>query len=113
MLLLGILGIGGALWELTRSAPGTTNTVINGGPAQIVDYWLTVQRRRDSKDYKEPFDSSGQEIFENGWRSWVNIQSAQPGVLYLLNEGIGTQHSAISIADENGIRAFGSLLDVD
>jgi serine/threonine protein kinase len=89
MLLLGVIGVAGAVWEWTRSKSDTTSTVNPALPSRTIVYWLTVQRMREGKEYKDPFDSSGQEIFENDWRFWVNLQSEQPGVLYLLNEGIG------------------------
>jgi serine/threonine protein kinase len=52
-----------------------------------LNYWLTVQKMRDGKPYQEPFESSGQEIFENGWKFRFNASSPQAGHLYLLNEG--------------------------
>ncbi|MDQ2855405.1 MAG: hypothetical protein M3R68_03685, partial [Acidobacteriota bacterium] len=39
------------------------------------------------KAYDRPFETSGQEIFENGWKFQLNISSPQAGYLYLLNEG--------------------------
>jgi len=42
---------------------------------------------RAGKTYQEPFESSGQEIFENGYKFRLNISSPQAGYLYLLNEG--------------------------
>ena len=50
-------------------------------------YSLTVQKMRDGKPYQSEFDSSGQEIFENGWKFRMNLFSPQEGYLYLLNEG--------------------------
>src|SRR6185369_4678989 len=50
-------------------------------------YSLTVQKMRDSKPYQGEFESSGQEIFENGWKFRMNLDSPQEGYLYLLNEG--------------------------
>jgi serine/threonine protein kinase len=50
-------------------------------------YSLTVQKMRDGKPYQNEFDSSGQEIFENGWKFRMNLFSPQEGYLYLLNEG--------------------------
>jgi len=50
-------------------------------------YSLTVQKMRDSKPYQSEFESSGQEIFENGWKFRMNLDSPQEGYLYLLNEG--------------------------
>jgi serine/threonine protein kinase len=50
-------------------------------------YSLTVQKMRDNKPYQDQFESSGQEIFENGWKFRMNLTSPQDGYLYLLNEG--------------------------
>ncbi len=55
--------------------------------ARSVNYGLTVQKMRDGKPYQDSFESSGQEIFENGWKFRMNIDSPQTGYLYLLNEG--------------------------
>jgi len=56
-------------------------------PERSLAYSLNVQKMRDSKPYQDPFDSSGQEIFENGWKFRMNLFSPQEGYLYLLNEG--------------------------
>ncbi|HSS20365.1 MAG TPA: protein kinase [Pyrinomonadaceae bacterium] len=52
-----------------------------------VKYSLTVQKMRDGKPYHEPFESSGQEIFENGYKFRLNVSSPQAGYLYVFNEG--------------------------
>ena len=52
-----------------------------------LSYKLTVQKMRDGRPYQEEFESSGQEIFENGWKFRMNMNSPQTGYLYLLNEG--------------------------
>jgi hypothetical protein len=57
------------------------------GPEQSLAYSLTVQKMRDGKPYQDTFESSGQEIFENGWKFRMNLNSPQEGYLYLLNEG--------------------------
>jgi serine/threonine protein kinase len=54
---------------------------------QSLAYSLTVQKMRDGKPYQAEFESSGQEIFENGWKFRMNLSSPQEGYLYLLNEG--------------------------
>jgi hypothetical protein len=62
---------------------------IFGGRAseRSLTYSLTVQKMRDGKPYQSEFESSGQEIFENGWKFRLNVTSPQDGYLYLLNEG--------------------------
>ena len=42
---------------------------------------------RNGRPYQEEFESSGQEIFENGWKFRMHMNSPQTGYLYLLNEG--------------------------
>lgn len=59
------------------------------GRERSVNYSLTVQKMRDGKNYQGEFESSGQEIFENGWRFRMNFSSPEDGYLYLLNEGSG------------------------
>jgi hypothetical protein len=59
-------------------------------------YFLTVQKMREGKPYQEPFQSSGQEIFENGYHFRLNVTTPRDGYLYVFNEG----------ADENGAVSF-------
>jgi serine/threonine protein kinase len=63
--------------------PGTTNPA----PERSFAYSLTVQKMRNGKPYNEPFRSSGQEIFESGYKFRLNVSSPQPGYLYVFNEG--------------------------
>jgi serine/threonine protein kinase len=60
-----------------------------GGPVaeRSLAYSLTVQKMRDGQPYQEPFESSGQEIFENGYKFRLNLSSPQSGYLYVFNEG--------------------------
>jgi serine/threonine protein kinase len=50
-------------------------------------YWLNVQKMREGKPYQEAFLSSGKEIFETGYKFRLNVSSAEPGFLYVFNEG--------------------------
>lgn len=56
-------------------------------PTRTLTYSLTVQKMREGKPYQEPFQSSGQEIFESGYRFRLNVTSHQPGYFYVFNEG--------------------------
>jgi serine/threonine protein kinase len=78
VLLVAIAGGGVAIWK--RSS-------LRGTREQSLAYSLTVQKMRDGKPYQDEFGSSGQEIFENGWKFRMNLASPQEGYLYLLNEG--------------------------
>jgi serine/threonine protein kinase len=60
---------------------------VSGVREQSLAYSLTVQKMRDGKPYQGEFESSGQEIFENGWKFRMNLSSPAEGYLYLLNEG--------------------------
>ena len=60
---------------------------LSGTREQSLAYSLTVQKMRDGKPFQDEFESSGQEIFENGWKFRMNLSSPQEGYLYLLNEG--------------------------
>lgn len=63
---------------------------IFGGRERSLTYTLTVQKMRDGKPYQTEFESSGQEIFENGWKFRFNLDSQESGYLYLINEGPAT-----------------------
>jgi hypothetical protein len=64
------------------------------GAERALAYSLTVQKMRDGKPYQSEFESSGQEIFENGWKFRMNLTSPQDGYLYLLNEGPASGETA-------------------
>jgi serine/threonine protein kinase len=59
----------------------------SSGEEVSLRYYLTVQKMRDGQPYESPFQSSGQEIFENGYKFKVNLISPRAGYLYLFNEG--------------------------
>jgi hypothetical protein len=67
---------------------------IFGGRERSLTYSLTVQKMRDGKPFQTEFESSGQEIFENGWKFRLNVDSQQDGYLYLLNEGPASANSS-------------------
>jgi serine/threonine protein kinase len=66
---------------------GAKTTAVTPAAQSSLVYSLTVQKMRDGKPFKEPFESSGQEIFENGYKFRLNLSSAQAGYLYVFNEG--------------------------
>jgi serine/threonine protein kinase len=84
------LAVGG-YWLITKRQSlfgGNAKSNPIGPVAQrSLTYSLTVQKMRDGKPYKEPFESSGQEIFENGYKFRLNVSSPQSGYLYVFNEG--------------------------
>lgn len=70
-----------------RSAVVRDEVKPNSSSQRSLVYSLTVQKMRDDKPYQEPFESSGQEIFENGYKFRLNVWSPQSGFLYVFNEG--------------------------
>jgi serine/threonine protein kinase len=85
-----VLAVGG-YWLITKRQSlfgGDAKSNPVGPVAQrSLIYSLTVQKMRDGKPYKEPFASSGQEVFENGYKFRLNVFSPQSGYLYVFNEG--------------------------
>src|SRR5882672_2647750 len=80
--------VGGAsvlIWK--RNALFGKKEVAASLPERSLNYSLTVQKMREGKPYQDTFESSGREIFENGWKFRINLSSPQEGYLYLLNEG--------------------------
>jgi len=82
--ILIVAGIIVGVWRMAAKAQRT------------LTYSLTVQKMRDGKPYQEPFQSSGQEIFESGYQFRLNVSAPQAGYLYVFNEG----------ADQNGALSF-------
>ena len=75
-----------AVWYLrTRTGVVAKNPV--PVTERVLTYGLTVQKMRDGNPYQESFESTGKEVFENGWKFRVHLASPQSGYLYLLNEG--------------------------
>jgi len=56
-------------------------------PTRSFTFSLTVQKMRNGKKYQEPYQSTGQETFENDYKFRLNVSSPEPGYLYLFNEG--------------------------
>ncbi|HEX6188257.1 MAG TPA: serine/threonine-protein kinase [Pyrinomonadaceae bacterium] len=88
LLLLAVIIVGAAVLFRNRDAIFGRKTDSNAVlPERSLTYSLTVQKMRDGKPYQGEFESSGQEIFENGWKFRMNLTSPQEGHVYLLNEG--------------------------
>ena len=86
--------VGGFLLVMNRGR--LFGNAVAAEPNLLLTYSLTVQKMRDGKPYQEPFQSSGQEIFENGYQFRLNVSSPRSGYLYVFNEG----------ADQNGALSF-------
>lgn len=77
-----------AVWYVVRSRTDEAKSPpVPSGTERLLSYGLTVQKMRSGRPYQDTFDSSGQEIFENGWKFRMRLTSPQAGYLYLLNEG--------------------------
>lgn len=76
-------------WRNTRnpSAVPLDSTVPPAIPARTLTYSITVQKFRDGKPYQDPFELPGEINFEADYQIRLSIRSAQPGYLYVLNEG--------------------------
>lgn len=81
----------GALIILISAAVLVATYTINGngnGHNRSFNYWLTVQKMHDGKEYREPFQSHGEdEIFENGDKFRLSVASPVPAYVYVINEG--------------------------
>jgi serine/threonine protein kinase len=82
-IILVVAVIGFFVW----SRPKSSTPPATQAPERQISYSLTVQKMRDGLEYQEPFEATGQEIFESGWKFKLNFNSPQPGYFYLLNEG--------------------------
>ena len=83
LIMLVSIGLGAGLVVWKRDAIFGARSATE----RLLAYSLTVQKMRDGKPFQDQFESSGQEIFENGWKFRINLSSPQDGYLYLLNEG--------------------------
>jgi serine/threonine protein kinase len=80
--------VGWYLFAKNRKPANVAATSTTASPRQL-SYSLTVQKMREGRPYQDQFESSGHEIFENGWKFRLNLKSGEQGQLYLLNEGPG------------------------
>ena len=85
--LIVLIGVVAGIVAWKRDAIFGTSGAKATAAERSLSYSLTVQKMRDNKPYQDQFESSGQEIFENGWKFRMNLTSPQDGYLYLLNEG--------------------------
>lgn len=84
---LFVLLSAGVLYGVYKySQRNQTPGVLSGSPRSFT-YFLTVQKTRDDKPYQDPFQSTGLETFETGYKFRLNVQSPDGGYLYVFNEG--------------------------
>ncbi|HEY8459649.1 MAG TPA: protein kinase [Blastocatellia bacterium] len=84
-----VLIVSAILVAFVRSSrPMPSSFALESAPAErVISYSITVQKMRDGEPLDEPFEASGRESFESGWKFRLRIVSPQSGHLYLLNEG--------------------------
>lgn len=99
LLILAAVGslIGFTFWKPTAQDSNKVNLDINkaanlsgantiDSPNRELTYFLNVQKMRGDKPFEQPFRSSGQEIFENGYKFKMVFQSDAEGFVYLYSE---------------------------
>ncbi len=89
---------GWLVWKKFNPAPASEPSKINNqnekiiqpvaGNPRTLNYALLVQKMRDGKKFQAPFESSGQEIFENGYQFQMNFTPPDTGYLYVFAEGL-------------------------
>jgi len=79
-----------------KNRPVQVDPAPRPGPApsseRQLTYSLTVQKMKNDVPVGDPFDAAGNELFGNGWRFRFNVEPAQAGALYLLNEGLSADN---------------------
>lgn len=89
--LVVLIAVFAILWILKKTTDGPTNRAANSTsaetPTRSFIYSLTVQRMRNEKAFQAAFQSTGQDVFDNGDKFQLNIFSANPGYVYVFNEG--------------------------
>ncbi len=82
------------------AANTATNTATNtnrssDAPIRTLLFHLEVQKMRNGKPFETPFQSSGQEIFENGYKFKMALKPDAAGFVYLFNEDKDTLGNTI------------------
>ncbi|HEU4837320.1 MAG TPA: protein kinase [Pyrinomonadaceae bacterium] len=76
------------LWRTSRARTSPSVAAPVAVPDErTLTYWITVQKFKNNKPYQNPFTLAGEINFEASYQIRVNVRSAQPGYLYILNEG--------------------------
>lgn len=90
---VGLLVIGFTVWSSSR--PNVLPTAPAAAPdiQRQLNYWMTVQKYRDGKAFEKPFRLASEINFEKDYRVRLNVNSPQPGYLYILNEGPSVDES--------------------
>ena len=95
VLFFALAGFGGwfILSDTTKPSP-KIEVIAERQPTSVTKssrsfiYSLLVQKMRDGRKFQEPFESSGQEIFESGYEFQMRFIPSDTGFLYVFNEGL-------------------------
>jgi serine/threonine protein kinase len=86
LLILAVSIILAAFDQSTRPLPNSF--ALESEPHErVIAYSIIVQKMRNGEAFDKPFEASGHESFESGWKFRFRVVSPQAGYLYLLNEG--------------------------
>jgi serine/threonine protein kinase len=87
--LLFVLAVSSILVAFVQSTrPLPFSVALESEPHErVIAYSIIVQKMRNGEAFDEPFEASGHESFESGWKFRFRVISPQAGYLYLLNEG--------------------------
>jgi serine/threonine protein kinase len=85
-LILALLSFGGYTY-LHKSVSPLQPLIATTNETKGFNYWLSVQRTFEGKDYEEPYKSNGDEKFHSGDKFQLNVRSVDSGYLYIFNEG--------------------------
>ena len=99
VLILAVTSFGGWLaWRgfssETAKQPLVDNPIATK-KLRTLSYSLLVQKMRDGKKFQEPFESSGQEIFESGYQFQLRLTAPADGFLYVFGEGLNERGEKI------------------
>jgi serine/threonine protein kinase len=89
LIMFFILGSAGIFlaWKLSAEPVKTIS--------RSLSYSLLVQKMRDGVEYQEPFQSSGQEIFENGYKFQMRFTPPDIGFFYVFAEGLNNNNEKV------------------
>ncbi|HKG59712.1 MAG TPA: serine/threonine-protein kinase [Pyrinomonadaceae bacterium] len=89
--LVVLIAVFAVLWILKQTTGDPTQANTAGTTPSLstrsLIYSLTVQRMRNRKTFQDAFQSTGQDIFDNGDKFQLNIFSPGSGYVYVFNEG--------------------------
>jgi len=78
------------VWRSRSSPTSSVMTSVAPPVERTLTYWITVQKFKDGKAYKDPFPLAGEINFEASYHIRVHIRSPEDGYLYIFNEGPAT-----------------------